>query len=120
MGKLTPLLLVLVASACSSSAESDQKGVEIIAAAKMATGGTAWDAIHIWHETGHALSGEASRYEHWADLPSLKTRNESVQKSGLHYSIFDGQAAYESTNHNFEPRSEMDVNMMKGGAYVAC
>jgi hypothetical protein len=122
MRKLTPLLLVLIAAACSSAAKSDQKGIEIIAAAKMATGGTAWDGIHIWHETGQALlpSGEASRYEHWADLPSLKTRNESVQDSVRQYSIFDGQAAYESTNQNFEPRNKLDSKMMRFGACVAC
>jgi hypothetical protein len=122
MRKLTPLLLLLAAAACSLSAESDHKGAEIIAAAKSATGGSAWDAIHIWHETGHALlsSGEASRYEHWADLPSLKTRNASVQGSELHYSIFDGEAAYESTSGNFEPRSALDVKTMRGGAYIAC
>jgi hypothetical protein len=82
----------------------------------------AWDAIHIWHETGRALlpSGEASRYEHWADFPSLKIRNESVQESARHYIIFDGQAAYELTNQNFEPRRELDSKMMRFGAYVAC
>jgi hypothetical protein len=121
MHKLTPLLLVLLAVSCGP-AESDQKGAEIVAAAKTATGGNAWDAIHIWHETGHALlpSGEATQYEHWADLQSLKTRNRNVRKSGLHFSIFDGQAAYQSTNSNFEPRSELDANMMRGGAYIAC
>ncbi len=122
MRKLTPLLLVLVAAACSSSAESDHKGAEIIAATKEAVGGSAWDAIHIWHETGHALlpSGEASRYEHWADLPSLKTRNASVQGTSSRYSIFDGKAAWQSTNSTFEPRSALDVKMMRGGAYIAC
>jgi hypothetical protein len=122
MRKLMPLLLVLVAAACASPAESDHKGAEIIAAAKTALGGSAWDAIHIWHETGHALlpSGEAGRYEHWAELPSLKTRNASAQGTELHYSIFDGEAAYQSTNRDFEPRSALDVKVMRGGAYIAC
>src|SRR5215469_146030 len=110
MGKLRRLLLLFVAASCSCSGEPDRKGAEIIAAAKMATGGNAWDAIQIWHETGHTVSpsGKATRYEHWADLRSLKTRNASVQESEVHYSIFDGQAAYESSNPNFDPRSELD------------
>jgi hypothetical protein len=122
MCKLTPLLLALVAAACSSSAESDYKGAEIMASAKTALGGSAWDAIHIWHETGHALlpSGETRRYEHWADMSSLKTRNASVVGTELHYSIFDGEAAYESTTPNFEPRSALDVKVIKGGAYISC
>src|SRR5580704_5391290 len=113
MRKFMPLVLLLVAAACSSSAEPDHKGADIIAAAKTATGGSAWDAIYIWHETGHVLSssGESSQYEHWADLPSLKTRNASVQGSELHYMIFDGQAAYVSANRNFDPRSALDVKI---------
>jgi hypothetical protein len=122
MRKLTTLLLALVAAGCSSSAELDHRGPEIIAAAKTAVGGSSWDTIHIWHETGHALlpSGETSRYEHWADLPSLKTRNASVQGTGSQYSIFDGETAWQSTNSDFEPRSAVDVKMMRYGAYIAC
>jgi len=122
MRKLMSLVLVLTAASCSSSAEPDHKGADIIAAAKTATGGSAWDAIYIWHEAGHVISssGESSQYEHWADLPSLKTLNASVQGSELHYMIFDGQAAYESTNRNFEPRSALDLKIIRGGAYLAC
>jgi hypothetical protein len=116
------VLLLVSAVACSDSQESALKGAEIMTAAKTATGGGAWDAIHVWHETGHALlpAGEATRYEHWADLPSLKTRNASVQGTEWHYSIFDGEAAYESTSRDFEPRSALDVKSMRAGAYVAC
>ena len=122
MRKLTPLLLVLIAAARSSAGEPDEKGLEIIAAAKVATGGTAWDAIQVWHETGHVLlpSGEAFRYEHWADFQSLKTRNESGQGSERRYGIFDGHAAYESKNQNFEPRTELDAKLMEFGAYIVC
>ena len=122
MRKLTLLLLALAAASCSAAAESDQKGAEIIAAAKAATGGNAWDNIQIWHETGHALlpSGESTRYEHWADLHSLKTRNLSIGESGTQYTVFDGQAAYQSSNSSFRPRSELNGATMKYGAYVAC
>jgi hypothetical protein len=122
MRKLTLLLLALAAASCSASAESDQKGAAIIAAAKAATGGDAWDNIQIWHETGHALlpSGESTRYEHWADLHSLKTRNLSVGESGTQYTVFDGRAAYQSSNSSFQPRSELNAAMMKYGAYLAC
>ncbi len=122
MHRLTPLLLVLVAASCSSLAEADQKGAGIIAAAKTATGGNAWDAIHIYHDTGRLLlrSGEAGQYEFWTDLQSLKTRNRSVGKFGPHFTIFDGQAAYQSTNPNFEPRRELDVKTMRAGAYLGC
>jgi len=122
MHKLVPLLMLWIAAACSASPESDQKGAEIIAAAKTASGGSAWDTIHVWHETGHTLlpSGETSRYEHWADVPSLKTRNASIQGSSSQYGIFDGETAWVSTNSNFEPRSGLDAKAMRRGAYIAC
>ena len=119
---LTFVVFLLTVGACSSSAGSNEGGIQVIAAAKSAMGGSAWDDIQIWHETGRTISpsGEVTRYEHWSDFQSLKTRNQSIRVSEAQYSIFDGHSAYISANANFKPRSELDANMMREGAYLAC
>jgi hypothetical protein len=44
----------------------------IIQAAKAATGGTKWDALKIWHETGTLSAGGIDgTYETWLDLPDV-------------------------------------------------
>ena len=51
----------------------------LIAAAKEATGGTAWDKIVTWHEKGAGTAGGLDgSYEDWMDLPSLHNSTQYV------------------------------------------
>jgi hypothetical protein len=114
-------LTILVAVSSSGAIDSTDKGTAIIAAAKAATGGKAWDQIGIWHEAGRAVwpSGKSSRYEHWVDLHSLDVRNVRDDGDEMHYMIFDGDAAYESANPRFEGKTPIDSRVVKSGLYMS-
>src|SRR5262249_41994555 len=104
-------LLAWVLTACTGPAEPDKKGVELIAQAKAATGGDAWDRIEIWHETGRATSPDIGtvRYEHWHDAQSLSTRNVRSDLGGaMHYVLFNGKESYQSTDAEFHDRTPID------------
>jgi hypothetical protein len=108
--------LVLLTTSCSGGWSG--RGTDIIALAKTATGGEAWDRIEIWHETGTVSSeGAVSRYEHWTDLRSLATRN--VAASAPAYMMFDGRAAYQCMNTECNPMTEAESAAIKSGEYVA-
>src|SRR5689334_1745769 len=112
-------MLAITAIFCTScnTRVSDERGLQIIALAKLATGGKAWDEIEIWHERGQVISasGETSNYEHWGDLRSLRTLNVSTARS--HYMVFDGREAYTCENPRCEPRREIAPNVIQSGAY---
>jgi len=119
MKNALPAVLAITAILCTScnTSVSDERGLRIIALAKLATGGKAWDEIEIWHERGQAISvsGETSHYEHWGDLRSLRTLNVNASRS--HYMVFDGREAYTCENPGCELRREIAPNVIKSGAY---
>jgi len=112
-------LLMSFLISCSQPADTNNKGAQILALAKQATGGKAWDEIHVWHERGQTLSasGETSRYEHWGDLHSLRVFNSG--SPGTHYMIYDGNAAYTCANPACDPRTLLDPVAIRAGAYLA-
>ncbi len=112
------LLAIPLLAAVRDSEASSQKGARLVALAKAATGGKAWDEIDVWHEVGHSISssGRASRYEHWQDFHSLAVRN--VGGSELDHMIFDGHVAYGCRNPQCDPPTKFDSASMKIGAYL--
>ena len=55
-------------------AEDTDQVQQIIAASKAATGGTNWDEVKTWRETGKiTLGGLAGTYEAWFDFPDVRT-----------------------------------------------
>jgi hypothetical protein len=115
LGRLAVLMLISLAG-CVSGTTSDQQAREIIARAKAATGGKAWDRIAIWHEVGEVTSatGEKSRYEHWQDFGSLALRNIG---GGMDHMVFDGHDAYGCPNPACDPRRALDATSIRDGAY---
>ena len=71
MKKLSTLLLVLVAFTGMAQADPATPA-SLLAAAKAATGGSAWDKIVTWHEKGNITGGGLSgTYESLIDFPTL-------------------------------------------------
>jgi hypothetical protein len=63
--------MALALCASAHGAEPDQAD-SLIAAAKQAMGGSAWDKVVTWHETGRlAAGGLEGSYESWEDFGSL-------------------------------------------------
>ena len=103
---------------CSSSEDSAAKGARIIADAKRAMGGDAWNSIRIWYEEGqfNDSSGPMSTYEHWGDLQTLSLRNSSSSRQG--YMIFDGNAAFTCGDAACSSHTAIDARAVKTGAYM--
>ena len=121
MGKTRALLVVVGAIAlcsCAGGEDSAAKGALVIAQAKAATGGEAWDRIRFWYERGRASpsSGESVEYEHWGDLHTLSVRN-SNSRSG--YMVFDGTMGYVCADADCTSRTPLDGRGMRTGAYLA-
>jgi hypothetical protein len=114
------LACVVGAIALTSCSGSDDAatGAQIIAQAKTAMGGVAWDQIRIWHERGQATgpSGEVVEYEHWGDLHTLGTRNRNP--SGSSYLVFDGHAGYGCADAGCVSRTVLDPQGMRFGGYL--
>jgi hypothetical protein len=67
------LLSAVLALGTSVSADPTLQADDLIAAAKNATGGKAWDSIITWHEEGTGLAGGLTgTYYSWVDFPTLR------------------------------------------------
>ena len=107
---------VLALVACSPE-YPPEKAAQVIAEAKAAMGGDAWNDIQVWYEDGEARSksGAVSKYEHWADLTTLGMRNVASQGS---YMLFDGITAYRCTDAECAPRPAIEGNAIRRGSYA--
>lgn len=108
---------VIALTACSDP-QAQAKGAAIVAAAKAATGGSAWDEIEIWHERGEfhpAGQQQSMRFEHWGDLRTLKARN--MNSAHARYMLFDGRSVYFCTNPECDPAEMMDGKIVRSGEY---
>jgi PDZ domain len=71
-GALVLLNLCSFSSLVRAEAPTAERTNRIIEAGKAATGGTKWDGVKIWHETGTlSVGGIAGTYETWLDLPDI-------------------------------------------------
>jgi len=87
-------------------AADSSRADSLIAAAKQAMGGAAWDKVVTWHETGKVTGGGLSgTYESWADLPSLRNSGSYVLVPSSGGSGWDGKRAW-TTDTTKEVRVE--------------
>jgi hypothetical protein len=109
------LMSLLLAAECNSAA-ADERGLHLIAMAKAASGGAAWDRLEIMHDAGKAIreNGVTFRYEHWSDLRTLSGRAHS--RAGD--MIFDGRVAYECQTVTCDSMTKLDSGEIGAAAYV--
>ena len=110
------LLICLLVATAYNTAAADDRGQQLLAMAKAASGGAAWDRLEIIHDTGTAImeTGEVSRYEHWSDLRTLSNR----AGSGDGYMIFDGRVAYSCQSVSCDPATKLDSAEIGSAAYI--
>jgi len=83
------------ALAADSSKADSSKADSLIAAAKQAMGGAAWDKAVTWHETGKVTAGGLTgTYESWEDLPTLRNSSTYVLGPTSGGSGWDGKRAW--------------------------
>jgi len=98
-------LIVLALSASAYSAQPDSAD-SLIESAKQAMGGTAWDNVITWHETGRITGGGLKgTYESWEDLGSLHNSGSFVLGPQSGSQGWDGKQAW-TTDATREVRIE--------------
>jgi hypothetical protein len=108
MDTITPMSRALVALALCASAHAAQpdRAESLIAAAKQAMGGSAWDKVVTWHETGRlAAGGLEGSYESWEDFGSLHNSGSFVLGPQTGSQGWDGTQAW-TTDSSKEVRIE--------------
>jgi len=101
MSRATCILSILVfaAAAASAGGPETERANSLIAAAKQATGGSAWDKAVTWHETGQVKAGGLSgNYESWEDLDSLHNSGSYVLGPVSGSQGWDGKLAWTTDN----------------------
>jgi membrane-associated protease RseP (regulator of RpoE activity) len=100
--RIVPLLVLAALAAPARAAEPDS----LIAAAKAAMGGPAWDKAVTWHEIGKVTAGGLNgTYETWADLPSLHNTGSFALGPATGSNGWDGKQAW-TTDSSKEVRIE--------------
>ena len=103
---IAALLVCTISDAAAVDSDSAVQADRLIAAAKQASGGPAWDRAVLWHEQGQVHAGGLSgQYEAWASMASLHNtqRFELGPVSGSNG--WDGARAW-STDSSGEVRIE--------------
>jgi hypothetical protein len=102
MSRVAPIMSLLVFAAVFASAggaEAPERANSLIAAAKQAMGGSAWDKAVTWHETGQVKAGGLSgSYESWEDLDSLHNSGTYVLGPVSGSQGWDGKLAWTTDN----------------------
>ena len=89
------LALLIALGAGPASAASDPMALDVIAAAKEATGGPALDKPQMFHERGvMTRDGKAGTYETYGDLTTLRSRGTRSFDGQTVGGGFDGQVAW--------------------------
>jgi len=93
-------------AATPTFAQAPDKAETLIDAAKAATGGSAWDKVVTWHETGKVVGGGLQgTYESWADLTSLHDTSAYTLGPDSGSNGWDGKRAW-TTDSSKEVRVE--------------
>ena len=91
--------LIAVALSASLHAAQPDQADGLIETAKQAMGGSAWDKVVTWHETGRlAAGGLEGSYESWEDFGSLRNTGTFVLGPQSGSQGFDGKQAWTTDN----------------------
>jgi membrane-associated protease RseP (regulator of RpoE activity) len=99
------LALTALCASVDGAAKSDHAAA-LLAAAKRAMGGAAWDKVVTWHESGRISAGGLDgTYEAWVDLRTLQNSDSYVLGPVSGSAGWDGDRAW-STDNTKEVRIE--------------
>ena len=97
--RIAPFLVFTALCISTSGAETADQADPLIAAAKQAMGGAAWDKAVTWHETGQVKAGGLSgSYESWEDLDTLHGSGSYVLGPISGSQGWDGKQAWTTDN----------------------
>jgi hypothetical protein len=95
LGGLAALVLILLAGPAPAADDPAARGAALLAQAKAASGGAAWDALGGWHESGTAIVGAAQgSYDTWCGLHRMGMTNHHVLAGVGQTRGFDGTTVW--------------------------
>jgi hypothetical protein len=98
-GLAAALLLIVLAGPVWAADDPAARGAALLAQAKAASGGPAWDALGGWHESGAAIvGGVQGTYDTWCDLRRMGMANHHVLAGAAQMRGFDGATVWISDN----------------------
>ena len=111
--RIAPIIILAALGTRANAAATPGNADALIAAAKSASGGAAWDKVVTWHETGKVTAGGLSgTYEQWEDLTSLHTVGGYSLGPVIGGNGWDGNSAWTTDNSK-------EVRVEKSGESVA-
>lgn len=119
---LAILALSLIGRPALAQTDAAARGAALLAEAKAASGGSAWDALGGWHESGIALVGDAQgSYDTWVDLHEFGMANHHLLGGAAQTRGFDGTTAWLVDGQGQLHRSQtpQDLAIARQGAYVS-
>jgi hypothetical protein len=88
-------IMIALASPAVAADDPATRGAALLAQAKAASGGSAWDRLGGWHETGTAIVGGAQgAYDTWCDLNRMGMANHHVVAGAAQTRGFDGATVW--------------------------
>jgi hypothetical protein len=117
-------VLVFLALAGSATAADDPaaRGAELLAQAKAASGGAAWDQLGGWHESGAAIVADTQgSYDTWCDLHRIGMTNHHVLGGVTQTRGFDGSVVWldDGVNPVRVIQAPQALASARQGAYVS-
>jgi hypothetical protein len=119
---LGTLVLVFLNQPAAAQSDPAVHAAALLAEAKAASGGAAWDALGGWHETGVAIVGDVQgRYDTWVDLRRMGMANHHVLAGASQTRGFDGTTVWlvDSAGRLHASQAPADVATARQGAYVS-
>jgi hypothetical protein len=119
---LAALTVLVLAGPTFAADDSAARGAALLAQAKAASGGAAWDQLGGWHESGLAILGDAQgSYETWCDLYHLGMANHHVLAGSAQTRGFDGSVVWIANGANPASISQAPQALASArqGAYVS-
>ena len=91
----TALVFLTLASPAMAADDPAARGAELLAQAKAASGGAAWDQLGGWHESGAAIVADTQgSYDTWCDLHRIGMTNHHVLGGATQTRGFDGSLVW--------------------------
>lgn len=119
---LAAWILLFLTQPAAAQSDPAAHGAALLAQAKAASGGAAWDVLGGWHESGVALVGDAQGgYDTWVDLHRMGMANHHVLGGASQTRGFDGATVWlvDSQGRLHASQAPADVATARQGAYVS-
>jgi len=116
------LALTVLAGPARAADDPAARGAALLAQAKAASGGAAWDRLGGWHESGAAIVGDAQgSYDTWCDLHRMGMTNHHVLGGAAQTRGFDGAVVWvvEGVGPVRASQAPQALATARQGAYVS-